>query len=101
MPRKSEKMSFITVIKVVSEQSPWTSFLFKALGSAPFRDRGMDFFLKRMLQIIKIDDYRTMRKTTTQLFQLRIVLKCPTILKKNRNPIIYRLGKKLVGFVSR
>ena len=33
----------------------------------------------------EIDDYRTMSKTTTQIFQPRNMLKCQMKLKKNTN----------------
>ena len=46
--------------------------------------------------IIEIDDYKAMNKTTTHIFQLRNILKCQIILKKNTNLI--SIEKKSMTF---
>ena len=47
---------------------------------------------------IENDDYKTMTKTTTHIFQPRYDPKCQIILEKNTNDIMFCLKKKPMDF---
>ena len=74
----------------------WASFRLRPLDGFLFEitfanSRGWLLF-KMNTANIELDDYKTMSKTTTQIFQPRKMLKCQLILKKNTNLIIYCLN---------